>query len=130
MGAAHVRAANISTPGVALTGADAIVGGFLIQGDARQLLIGRARGPAAAAAGVSGVLSNPLLQLFSGATPVAMNDNWGDGTDAATIQAAGFAPAHALESAIRVTLAPGAYTAIVTGAGGATGVGIIEVFAQ
>jgi len=126
----QVPLANISTRGVVLTGDDVMIGGFIIQGDAPQTVIVRARGPSLAAAGVPNVLANPLLQLFSGATPVAMNDNWGDGTDAATIQAAGFAPAHALESAIRVTLAPGAYTAIVTGVGGATGVGIIEVFAQ
>ncbi|MBK7660383.1 MAG: hypothetical protein IPJ28_15195 [Betaproteobacteria bacterium] len=121
---------NISTRGVVLTGADVMIGGFIIQGDAPRTVIVRARGPSLAAAGVPNVLANPLLQLFSGATPVAVNDNWGDGPDAAAIQAAGFAPANALESAIRMTLAPGAYTAIVTGAGGATGVGIIEVFAQ
>ena len=31
---------------------------------------------------------------------------------------------------IRITLPPGAYTAIVTGKNGTTGVGIVEVFAQ
>ena len=36
----------------------------------------------------------------------------------------------AQESAIRVSLNPGAYTVIVTGASGGTGVGIVEVFAQ
>ena len=35
-----------------------------------------------------------------------------------------------LEAAIVVTLPPGAYTAIVTGVGGTTGVGIVEVFAR
>jgi hypothetical protein len=35
-----------------------------------------------------------------------------------------------LESAILITLQPGAYTAIVNGASNATGLGIVEVFAQ
>ena len=126
----QVPLVNIATRGAVLTGADVMIGGFIIQGDAPRTVIIRARGPSLADAGVPGVLANPLLQLFAGASQIAVNDNWGDGPDAAAIQSAGFAPSHALESAIRVTLAPGAYTAIVTGAGGATGVGIIEVFAQ
>ena len=44
------------------------------------------------------------------------------------LQAAGFAPSNALESALLVTLPPGAYTAILSGAGGGTGVGIIGVY--
>jgi hypothetical protein len=50
--------------------------------------------------------------------------------DVAAIQASGFAPTDAREAVIRVTLQPGAYTAIVTGKNGTTGVGIVEVFAQ
>ena len=121
---------NISTRGAVLTGENVMIGGFVIQGAAPRTVIIRARGPSLAEAGVPGALTNPLLQLFAGATPIAVNDNWQDGPDAAVIEAAGFAPLHVLESAIRVTLAPGAYTAIVTGAGGATGVAIVEVFAQ
>ena len=44
--------------------------------------------------------------------------------------ATGLAPVYPKESAILITLQPGAYTAIVTGANGGTGVGIVEVFAQ
>ena len=39
-----------------------------------------------------------------------------------------FAPADPAESAIIATLAPGAYTAIVQGVGGGTGVGTVEVY--
>ena len=125
-----VPLANISTRGVVLTGGDVMIGGFVIQGDAPQTVVVRARGPSLAAAVVTGVLANPLLQLFSGSTQVAVNDNWQSAANAQALQSSGFAPPDPLESAILVTLAPGAYTAIVTGAGGATGVGIIEVFAQ
>ena len=89
-----------------------------------------ARGPSLAAQGVPGVLANPMLTLYSGATPIASNDDWGSNTNAAAIQATGVAPTNALESALLITLNPGAYTAIVTGANGATGIGIVEVFAQ
>ncbi len=77
-------------------------------------------------------MANPTLQLVrsSDQATIATNDDWGSASNAAQISASGFAPSNAQESAILVTLNPGAYTAIVTGAGGGTGVGIIEVFAQ
>ena len=60
---------------------------------------------------------------------VASNDNWQqDSAQAAEIQQAGLAPANALESAIAVTLVPGAYTAILSGANGTTGNGLVEVY--
>ncbi len=60
---------------------------------------------------------------------IAANDDWGSAANAAAIQSSGYAPSDPLESAILTTLAPGAYTAILSGAGGGTGVGIIGVYA-
>jgi hypothetical protein len=68
--------------------------------------------------------------LYSGQTVIASNDDWGTATNAAAITATGLAPVSPLESAILISLPPGAYTAIVSGSGGGTGVGIVEVFAQ
>ena len=107
-----------------------MIAGFIIQGDGPQTVVVRARGPSLAQAGVPGVLANPLLQLFSGQTQVGVNDDWGDAANAAAIQAAGMHPPDPSESAMLVTLPPGAYTAIVTGVQGTTGVAIVEVFAQ
>jgi hypothetical protein len=121
---------NIATRGKVLTGGDVMIGGFIIQGDAPQTVVVRARGPSLTAAGVPGALQDTVLQLFSGPNVIAANDDWQASPDAVTIQTAGFAPSDTRESVIRITLNPGAYTAIVTGAGGTTGVGIIEVFAQ
>ncbi len=121
---------NISTRGQVLTGGDVMIGGFVITGTTPQTVVIRARGPSLAAAGIANFLANPFLQLFSGQTQIAVNDDWQVGTSAGAIQASGFAPTDSREAAILVTLNPGAYTAIVTGAGGTTGVGIIEVFAQ
>jgi hypothetical protein len=122
------RLSNISTRGVVLTGQDVLIGGFVIGGSTPKTVVVRARGPSLAAAGLSGVLLNPQLQLFSGATQIGYNDNWQDAANAAQVQASGFAPSDVQESAIMVTLGPGGYTAIVTGVGGGTGIGIVEVF--
>jgi alpha-tubulin suppressor-like RCC1 family protein len=119
---------NIATRGRVLTGADVMIAGFIIQGDGPQNVVVRARGPSLTAAGVTGVLANPQMQLFSGPTQIGSNDNWGNASNAAQIQSSGFAPLDPLESAIMVTLQPGAYTAIVTGVAGGTGVAIVEVF--
>jgi hypothetical protein len=65
-------------------------------------------------------------------TIIATNDNWqsqANPADVAAIQATGFQPNSALEPAVILTLQPGAYTAIVSGVAGVTGVGLVGVFA-
>ncbi len=124
------RLGNISTRMRVLTGNDVMIGGFVISGGASKTVVIRARGPSLVPFGITNALANPVLQLVrsSDQATVAANDNWGSAANAAAITASGFAPSNALEAAILVTLPPGAYTAIVTGAGGGTGVGIVEVF--
>ena len=120
---------NISTRGRVLTGNDVMIGGFVIQGAADRTVVVTAIGPALLGAGIPDALANPTLTLFAAdGTMVATNDDWGTAPNAAQIQGAGFAPADPRESAIMVTLPPGAYTAVLSGAGGATGVGIIAVY--
>ncbi len=121
---------NISTRGVVLSGDNVMIGGFIIEGNAPRTVIVRARGPSLTAAGVAGALSDPVLTLVSGSTVIAISDDWTTSADYAAILASGIAPTNGLESAILVTLSPGPYTAVVSGYNGATGVGIVEVFAQ
>ena len=121
---------NISTRGKVLTGSDVMIGGFIIQGNFPQTVVVRARGPSLVPLGIQNALANPMLQLFSGQTQIAVTDDWQTASNSSTLLASGFAPANALESAIMITLNPGAYTAIVTGVGGGMGVGIVEVFKQ
>jgi hypothetical protein len=62
---------------------------------------------------------------------LATNDNWQAQTnpgDVALIQASGFQPNNSLEPALIATLPPGAYTAIVSGVGNTSGVGLVGVF--
>jgi hypothetical protein len=88
---------------------------------------------------VPGTLANPFLQLFSGSTVIAFNDNWQE-LQPEEITTSGLSPCEpnpgqttppdncGQESAMILSLPPGGYTAIVTGVGGGTGVGLAEVF--
>jgi alpha-tubulin suppressor-like RCC1 family protein len=128
----EIPLSGISTRAAVLTGDDVMIGGFAIEGPSAQTVVVRARGPSLAPAGIANPLSNPVLQLVrsSDGAVIAANDDWGSANNAAELSASGFAPGDALESAILVTLQPGAYTAIVRGSNGGTGVGIVEVFAR
>jgi hypothetical protein len=117
---------GISTRGFVQGGDNVMIGGVIIQGDSPQTVVVRARGPST---GVPGALADPTLTLVpANGGPVLTNDDWQTDPNAAALQASGFAPANAKESAILVTLAPGAYTAIVQGVGGTTGIAIVEVY--
>jgi hypothetical protein len=121
---------NISTRGQVQTGDNVMIGGFVISGTTPKTVLITARGPSLTAFGVPGALADPVLTLYSGQTVIASNDDFGSAPNLAQIQGTGVAPTNGLESAIYITLDPGAYTAIVSGYGGGTGVGIVEVFAQ
>jgi hypothetical protein len=123
------RAGNISTRGPVISDSQLLIGGFIVGGSQSKEVVVRAIGPSLSGAGVSGALSNPAVELrnASGAL-LASNDDWASGANAAQIQAEGLAPANSSESALQATLAPGNYTALVRGANGASGVGLVEVY--
>jgi hypothetical protein len=125
---------NISTRGQVRAGTGVMIGGFIIQGSAPRTVLVTARGPSLATYGIANPLADPKLEIYSGSTLVASNDDWqtqaGGAGAVSAIQATGVAPGDAKESALLVTLNPGAYTAIVSGVGGVTGVAIVEVFAR
>jgi len=102
----------------------------VITGDGPQTVVIRAIGPSLANYGVAGSLANPQLQLVrqSDQSIMATNDDWGSDPNAAQVQSSGFAPSNPLESAIYITLDPGAYTAIVSGVNNTSGVGLVEVY--
>jgi hypothetical protein len=122
---------NLSTRGQVGTGANVLIAGFVVAGDTPKRVLVRAAGPSLSAFGVTGVLTDPQLQIFGGGSLVAENDNWG-GT-VPLITAAGQVGAFAFDAASRdaavvATLPPGAYTAQVSGAGGGTGVALVELY--
>ena len=121
---------NISTRGRVLTGNDVMIGGFVIQGSGPQTVAIVATGPSLAQFGISSPLANPKITLVrsSDQAVVDTNDDWQSHPNASQLTAAGFAPSNALEAGIYTTLQPGAYTAIVEGVGGGTGVAVIGVY--
>ncbi len=134
---ASLRLINISARAQVGTGGNVLIAGFVISGAMGKTVLIRGAGPALAAFGVSGALPDPLLQLYqsNGAGPptlFASNMGWnGDGQISATATSVGafsWGPVASPDSALLVTLAPGAYTAEVSGASGDTGIGLIEVY--
>ena len=119
---------NISTRLRVQTGENVLIGGFIVTGTDAKKVIVRAIGPSLGTAGVAGALADPTLELHdSSGTIIASNDNWRD-TQEAEIIATTVPPTDDLESAIVATLAPGAYTAIVSGKNNTTGVALVEAY--
>ena len=104
-----------------------LIGGFIINGTDPKMVILRAIGPSLADFGVAGALADPVLELRAAdGSVIASNDNWI--SDRAAIEATGLQPSKDLESAIIATIDPGAYTAIVNGKNGTTGIGLVEAY--
>ncbi len=122
------RLVNVSTRAHVGTADNVLIGGFVVRGSGSKKVLIRALGPSLAAAGVQNVLADPLVEIVdAGGRQLAFNDNWQD-AQAGEIGASGFAPANSKDAAVIVTLAPGAYTAVVRGVGGSTGVGSVEAY--
>ncbi|HSP44688.1 MAG TPA: hypothetical protein VLO30_01720, partial [Chthoniobacterales bacterium] len=72
--------------------------------------------------------SDPQIDLFdANGGKISTNNNWKD-SQTATITDAGLAPSNDLEAAIVADLAPGNYTAVVSGVSGAAGVALVEAY--
>jgi hypothetical protein len=134
------RLVNLSTRGQVGTSGSIMIPGFTISaGSGTRTLLIRGAGPSLTALGVAGALADPTLSVVTSAgATIASNDNWGTavgpGPDAAELSAI-FTEAGAfsfasgsLDSAVVVTVSPGAYTVLVSGNAGTTGVGLVEVY--
>lgn len=119
---------NLSARADVETGDSILIGGLIIHSALDQVLL-RALGPELANSGLTGVLSDPVMELHdSNGALLVSNDNWRDASNSAAIQATGLAPTDDRESAILTTPAPGNYTALVRGAGNATGTALLEAY--
>lgn len=129
---------NVATRAFVGRDEQVLIAGFVVGGTAPKRVLVRGAGPALAGFGVAGALADPELRVFAGATLRAENDQWdrpaAGGATVAEVSAAaagsGAFPfaAGSADAALLVTLAPGAYTAVLEGRGGATGAGLVEVY--
>ena len=125
--------ANISTRAQVLTGDNILDGGFIITGTEGKTILIRGIGPSLSSPGLSGVLADPTLELHgpNSSALLATNDNWQDNPEY-DIRYFGLPPTilptNNLEAAIFVNLQPGAYTVIIAGKDGGTGIGLVEVY--
>ena len=140
--AAEGKFVNLSTRALVETGEEVMIGGFIIENGAKQVLI-QALGPELADRGISNVLADPVLtviQTSEGEPPGAVldppielmaNDNWEDSQGQLISDLWGGNPNLApgsLSAAVVLTLDPGNYTAKVEGKDGTTGVALVEVY--
>jgi hypothetical protein len=120
------RLANISTRLRVGSGDNAMIGGFIITGTQPKTVIVRGIGPSLP---VPGALADPVIEVHgSSGELLATNDNWNDAATRQEIIDSGLAPTNDLESALWGILNPGAYTVVVRGKNGATGIGLFEVY--
>ena len=107
-----------------------MISGIIIKGPAASTkrVIMRALGPSLTVSGLPAAMHDPLLELYDeSALPLSGNDNWRD-TQEAEIEATKLQPSHQRESAMVMSLLPGQYTAVMSGADGGTGVGLTEIY--
>jgi hypothetical protein len=122
---------NLATRMRVQTGDNVLIGGFILTGSAPKKVILRGIGPSLTANNqpLPGRLTDPTLTLFDAAgNPLFTNDDWMNSAQKQQIIDSTIPPPDPKESAIVATLQPGNYTAIMSGVGGATGIGVVELY--
>ena len=105
-----------------------MIGGFIITGNTPKKVVIRGLGPSLSSFGLSSLLADPFLQLRSNTGALLQqNDNWKD-DQRSEIEGTPFQPGNDLEAVMVATLNPGAYTALLTGKNGGTGIGVVEIY--
>jgi hypothetical protein len=122
------KLANISTRGYT-DSSNVLIGGVIVGGgQANAEIVVRAIGPQLRRIGIFNALDDPTLELRdNNGSLVAFNDNWGvNYTDFLPIYE--LAPGFSEESAVRLSLAAGNYTAIVRAKPNSGGVALVEFY--
>jgi hypothetical protein len=126
--------ANVSTRGT-VSSTQSLIGGFVVEGSSPRSVLVRADGPVLGTFGVSDPLPDPVLTVYdSKQNVIFQNSGWSNQTGFASVSAAAavagaFAlPSGSKDSASVFTLSPGAYTAVITTAGGNSGTALFEAY--
>jgi hypothetical protein len=120
--------ANVSTRGRVNQGENVLIAGYIVGGYSTERIVVRGIGPSLIPFGVADALVAPFLELHNGqGTTIASNNDWQD-TQRQQLIDTTLQPSNPRESAIVIDLQPGNYTAVISGVGGTTGVGLAEVY--
>ena len=129
------RLVNLSARAFVSPGAGLAIAGFVVRGGQPGRYLIRGVGPALAQFGLTGTLADPVLTLTTAdGTLLATNRGWSGNANSvdlaiAAAQLGAFPLATASrDAALLVTLAPGAYTAQLTGATDTSGLALLEVY--
>jgi hypothetical protein len=129
------RLLNLAARAHVGTGSDVLIPGFFVGGTGPKNVLVRAVGPALIQFGVGGALLAPRLSLFDDRQQaIASNTGWATAANAADVRRAAervgaFAlPDDSADSALLISLPPGAYTAQAAGANNGTGVALVEIY--
>lgn len=112
------------------SGAEVLIVGFLVPGGSSHDLLLRAVGPGLAGFGLSNALADPKLQVFSGTTLSASNDNWSPSSvlwDAMARSGAFPLENGSRDAALMTTLSEGVQSVQISGASG-SGPALFELY--
>ncbi len=119
---------NISTRLPVGTGENVLIAGFQITGSGTKQVVVRALGPTLTQFGLSNAMEDTVLELHNASgAEIATNDDWQDDPNSQSIPSV-LRPSNEFESAILANLSPGAYTAVLRGYEGGTGLALVEVY--
>jgi hypothetical protein len=126
------RLVDLSTRGM-ISDSDALTAGVVVGGTAATKLLVRAVGPGLTTFGVNGNVARPRLTVYSNGISIGTNAGWESAPQSAQMAAAANATGAfslatgSADSALLLTVAPGSYTAEVTGIG-SSGVALVEIY--
>jgi hypothetical protein len=125
---------NVSTRGY-VSSTQTFIGGFVVEGTAPRTVLIRADGPVLSQFSVPSPLPDPVLTVYdNNGKVIATNTGWTTNTSPSAISSAAqqtgaFAlPSSSADSALLLTLPPGAYTAQITSAKGNSGIALFEAY--
>jgi hypothetical protein len=124
------RLSKVSVRGLVKTGSGVLVSGFVVAGETVVKLLIRAIGPSLTELS-TGRLNDPQLSVHKGSTLVGQNDNWSGNSTLATAFTQVGAPSlssYSRDSALLLTLAPGTYSATVSGVSSTSGIARLEMY--
>lgn len=127
--------ANLSARARVSAASGPLFAGFVVRGPAAMTVLIRAIGPALRSFGVAEALAAPRLELVRDGVTQLANTAWAAAPNApelrdAAVRAGAFLlPVGSADAAMLVTLAPGAYSAVITPANPATeGIALVELY--